>query len=199
MTSTPLPYSCCKVRSISFVPNADEIRALAPDVERWLPRPEVIFLEDEGATPIRGFPFLLSPELAALRTALERFVLAEEELQAAVFLRRSAPRQALPGRRGSATARCCSRRWRTPPSPAMAGLSGDLLAPPLAGRRPPAQGHAAPHPAPRLGTGRAHGDTIKYRILDRYLDRVLTDHLRPGPADSPATPRRSRRSCSPAC
>jgi hypothetical protein len=174
MTSTPPPYLL--QGPFNFLrPEADEIRALAPDVERWLPRPGVSFLEDEGATPIRGFPYLLSPELAALRAALERFVLAEEELQAAVFLRRSAPRQPYQAAWDRYRALLLKAVENVTISsygrgfPAIFWLQHSLVVARLL--------KESPRRILRLdlGTGRAHGDTIKYRVLERYLDRVLTE------------------------
>ena len=42
-------------------PDADEVRRLMPDLQRVLPMPRPVFLEDESATPLQGFPILLSP------------------------------------------------------------------------------------------------------------------------------------------
>ena len=65
-----------------------EILRLVPDAERSLPLPQRIYLEDEAATPLMGFPVLLSPQLRALEEALEAYLRFEEVVQLAVFTRR---------------------------------------------------------------------------------------------------------------
>src|SRR5882757_120283 len=63
--------------------DAEEARRLMPDLLRVLPMPRPVFLEDENATPLHGFPVLLSPGLLALRAALRDYVGAEEAGQVA--------------------------------------------------------------------------------------------------------------------
>src|SRR4051794_1688527 len=64
-------------------PDPEEVRRLIPDLQRVLPMPRPIFLEDEGATPLQGFPVLLSAGLFDLRAALRELVDAEETVQVA--------------------------------------------------------------------------------------------------------------------
>src|SRR3978361_1238709 len=64
-------------------PDPDEIRRLLPDLQRLLPMPRPIFLEDENATPMQGFPISLSRGTLELRAALRDYVLAEEAVQVA--------------------------------------------------------------------------------------------------------------------
>src|SRR5687768_75893 len=67
-----------------------ELRRVLPEIASSLPVPKPLFLEDEGATPIQGFPVLLSEGMEALREALRQYVLAEEAVQRAI-LRREPP------------------------------------------------------------------------------------------------------------
>src|ERR1700675_3666101 len=68
-------------------PEPEELRRLLPDIERAVPLPHPVFLDDEAATPMRGFPILLSPEREALARALQGYVRAEEMLQLAILRR----------------------------------------------------------------------------------------------------------------
>ena len=67
----------------------DEIRRVFPDAERILPAPQKIFLDDENATPIIGYPVLASPELASLDRAFDTYLAQEEELEYATIHRTS--------------------------------------------------------------------------------------------------------------
>lgn len=58
------------------------MRLLFPEVERALPSPGIIFLEDEDATPVRGFPVRFSEPLEALSRSLARHVVTEEAAEA---------------------------------------------------------------------------------------------------------------------
>jgi len=174
MTSTPSPYLL--QGPFNFLrPDPEELRALAPDIDRWFPRPGVNFLEDESATPVRGFPILLSAGYRTLHTALERFIIAEEEVQTAVMLRRPAPRKIY---------NTAWERYRALLVKAVENVTISSY-----GRNFPAifwLQHSlevarllkeTPRRVLRLDltTGRDHGDTIKFRVLERYLDRVLTE------------------------
>lgn len=174
MTSTPSPYLL--QGPFNFLrPEPEEIRAIAPDIDRWLPRPGVTFLEDEAASPVRGFPILLSPRYHALCAALERFIIAEEEVQTAVLLRRPTERHLY---------QAAWERYRVLLTRAVDNVTISSY-----GRNFPAVfwlQHSLElcrllKETPRrvlrldLATGREHGDTIKFRVLERYLDRVLAD------------------------
>ena len=174
MTSTPSPYLL--QGPFNFLrPDPEEIRALAPDIDRWYPRPGVNFLEDESATPIRGFPILLSAGYRAVRSALERFITAEEKVQTAVLLRRPTPREPynaaweryrvlLVKAVENVTISSYGRNF-----PAVFWLQHSLEVARLLKETPR---RVLRHD---LATGREHGDTIKFRVLERYLDRVLTE------------------------
>ncbi len=64
-----------------FRVNPEELRRIVPDFESVLPVPHRIFLEEEEATPLVGFPVLLSKDTRALREALERYLEWEEVVQ----------------------------------------------------------------------------------------------------------------------
>src|SRR5829696_5497491 len=71
----------------------EEIRHVIPDLQRTLPLPRPVFLEDESATPIQGFPILLSEGMESLRAALRQYVEAEEAVQLAVLRRETLDRK----------------------------------------------------------------------------------------------------------
>src|SRR5215211_4917126 len=93
MTSTPLlqllqgPFNFLR-------PDMEEVRRLVPELQRALPTPRPIYLEDESATPIHGFPILNSPGMDGLRKALGQFLLAEETAQVAAARRDTFDRKA---------------------------------------------------------------------------------------------------------
>src|SRR4029077_14986567 len=72
----------------------EELRRLIPEAERALPVPGLVFLEDESATPLKGFPIYLSPGMVELRAALRQYLLAEEAVQVAIFKRENYDRRA---------------------------------------------------------------------------------------------------------
>src|SRR5260370_13561687 len=62
----------------------EELARLMPDLQRALPTPQPVFLEDEAATPLRGFPVLLSEGMVELAAALRHYVHCEEAVQLAI-------------------------------------------------------------------------------------------------------------------
>lgn len=173
MTSTPLlqllqgPFNFLR-------PDMEEVRRLVPELERALPMPRPIYLEDEGATPIRGFPILQSVGMETLRKALGQFILAEENAQLAAARRDTFDRKAyalawdrycalLAKAVENATISSYGRQY-----PAVFWLQHSLEIARLL--------KETPRRILRIDTetGRRQGDAIKYRILDRYLDRVLS-------------------------
>ncbi|HEX2252489.1 MAG TPA: hypothetical protein VHQ65_04390 [Thermoanaerobaculia bacterium] len=155
-------------------PDADEVGRLFPDIDRTLPPPRPIFLDEEEATPVDGFAVLIGGQTETLRSALTDYVLAEELVQTAVFAR--APHD----RRDQETA---WRRYR------------ELLGRAIENSTLSSYGRSFPavfwlfhsldlarllQQTPRrvvrhhLEVGRRHGDAIRYRVLERYLDRVMS-------------------------
>jgi hypothetical protein len=155
-------------------PDADEVREIFPDAQRALPLPRAIFFEDEGATPIHGFPILISEGMAALREALREYILAEEGIQVAGLRRTPQDLKAygasweryrvlLSRAVENATISSYGRQY-----PAIFWLHHSLEVARLL--------KETPKRVLRTDTevGRRHGDAVKYRIFDRYLDRVLS-------------------------
>ena len=71
-----------------LLPEPEEIRRLAPNSASALPFPQRIFLENETTTPLWGFPVLQSKNFLRLRDSLEEYLMQEERAQAAQERRR---------------------------------------------------------------------------------------------------------------
>src|SRR5947209_6975203 len=154
-------------------PEPDEIRRLLPDLRRLLPQPRPIFLEDENATPLQGFPISLSRGMLELRAALRGYVLAEEGVQVAGL------------RREGHDVRAHTQAWERYVALLSRALENATIS--SYGRQYPAVFwlfHSldlarllkeVPKRMLRRDTelGRRHRDAVKYRIFDRFLDRVL--------------------------
>ncbi|MEA2695093.1 MAG: hypothetical protein QOJ16_4480, partial [Acidobacteriota bacterium] len=151
----------------------EEVRRLLPDLDKALPQPRPVFLEDESATPAKGFPILMSPGMEALRNALKQYLLAEESVQLAILSRETHDRKQYAASwdhykalflRASENATNASygRQY-----PAVFWLHHSLEVARLLKETPKRILRQ------NLEIGRRHGDQIKYRVLERYLDRVL--------------------------
>jgi hypothetical protein len=152
----------------------EETRRLMPDLLRALPMPRPVFLEDESATPLQGFPVLLSAGLLELRTALRELIAIEEAAQVAGL------------RREKHDAKAHALAWERYATLLSRGIENATIS--SYGRQYPAifwLQHSldiarlfkdVPKRILRRDSevGRHHGDAIKYRMLDRFLDRVLS-------------------------
>ncbi|MCL4838956.1 MAG: hypothetical protein KJ058_13430 [Thermoanaerobaculia bacterium] len=150
-----------------------EILRLVPDAERSLPVPQQIFLEDEAATPLVGFPVLLSAELRELEAALEEYLRFEEGVQLAVLARQPFDPNAYAA---------AWERYRALLARATENTTGSSY-----GRRFPAifwLHHSLAvarvlRDTPRrvmresASLGREHGERIRYQVLDKFLDRAV--------------------------
>jgi hypothetical protein len=155
-------------------PDPEEVRRLMPNLQRVLPMPRPIFLEDESATPLQGFPVHLSPGTLELRAALQDFIEAEEAVQVAGL------------RREATDPKVHTQAWERYVALLTKAVENATIS--SYGRQYPAVfwlHHSldlarlfkdVPKRILRRDSelGRRHGDAIKYRILDRYLDRVLS-------------------------
>lgn len=154
--------------------SAEELARVLPDAEEILPRPQRIFLEDELATPLVGFPLLESAETEAFRSALEAWVEAECRVQIAVLSGR--PVDVKPRDRAwssytavlervteNATRSSFGRRY---PSILWLYHSSAVA---YYFRRLPARLRQLDS-----AVGREHGDRLKYAVFQRFLDRVLS-------------------------
>lgn len=156
-----------------LVRTPEEIRRLVPDAEKSLPQPQKIFLEDESATPLAGFPILASRELTALEQALEHYVLQEEEVELAV-------QQRVPF--DSGTFQGAWESYRLLLVRAMENVTTASY-----GRHFPtifwlwhsfALARVLRESPKRLlrrdlTLGRIHGDELKYRVYHKVMDRVM--------------------------
>lgn len=154
--------------------DADELRRLAPDFERTLPTPRPVFLEDEGATPVLGFAVAASERMEILRAALRQFLAAEEAVQISVLSREPLDRK------------IHTQAWDRYRSLLARALENATIS--SFGRQFPSAFwlyHSieisrflkeTPRRVLRQDSelGRRYGDQIRYRVLDRYLDRVLS-------------------------
>ncbi len=155
-------------------PDEDELRRLLPEIASSLPRPRPVFLEDEAATPIQGFPILSSPGLEELCEALKRYVLQEEAAQLAIVRREPAERRQL---------QAAWERYRTLLAKAIEHTTLSSY-----GRRFPEVfwlHHSlelarllkeTPKRMVRedLEVGRRSGDQLKYRVYERVMERLLS-------------------------
>jgi hypothetical protein len=151
----------------------EEVRRLMPDYQKMLPLPRQIFFDDESATPARGFPLLQSARTEELRAALRNYLAAEEGVQLAILSRESYDRKqyALAWDRyralfvrasENATTSSYGRQY-----PAIFWLQHSLDIARFLKETP--KRVLRQH----LEIGRRHGEQIRYRVLERYLDRVL--------------------------
>jgi hypothetical protein len=154
--------------------SAEELARVLPDAAEVLPRPQRIFLEDELATPLVGFPVLEGEATEAFRAALEGWVEAECRVQVAVLSGRPvdvkardgawAAYTALLGRvTENATRSSFGRRY---PSILWLYHSSAVA---FCFRRLPARVRQLD-----AAVGREHADRLKYSIFQRFLDRVLS-------------------------
>jgi hypothetical protein len=151
----------------------EEIGRLLPELQRALPTPQNIFLDDEGATPLRGFPVLLSEGMVALAAALRHYIQCEEGVQLAIQRRDTFDRKlyttAWERYRGLLTRAVenatISNYGRLFPSVFWLHHSTDIAR--LLKETPKRVLRED------LEIGRRLGDAIKYRVCDRLLDRVL--------------------------
>lgn len=154
-------------------PDPAEIRRVIPNGDEVLPEPRSIFLEDEGATPLIGFPILISPQLQALETSLAGYLQAEEEAQCAYLQRQPFDSRAYAGR---------WERYRLLLEKALehattSSPGGDF--PTIFWLHHSSAVSRIIHEIPKrlrradLNLGRDHGDTIKYKVYLRWVDRVV--------------------------
>ncbi|MDX1997268.1 MAG: hypothetical protein SF066_06080 [Thermoanaerobaculia bacterium] len=151
----------------------EELSRLFAKGEPLLPNPQRIYLTEELATPRWGFPILLSESLRALREALVQFLLWEEQLQLGIHRRQPVDRKAY------------NQAWETYHGLLVRAVENVTLS--SYGRQFPSVfwlHHSldvatvlkdSPRRILRVDAdlGRRFGDAVKYRIFDRFVDRVL--------------------------
>lgn len=149
-----------------------ELLRLVPDAERSLPVPQRIYLEDESATPLLGFPVLENEPMQALEQALEQYLLVEEEVRLAVATRQTFD----PGQYAAAWERYRGHLARATENatassygrhfPAIFWLHHSMAVARILRETPKRILRRS------LALGRDHGDEIRYQVLFKYLDRV---------------------------
>ncbi len=159
----------------SFLRNTpDELRAAIPEWEKILPLPQRIFLSQEEATPIQGFPILITEPLRQMREHLASYVEAEEELEIAAIRGRAL---------GSSRVRAAWQRYER-----LLEMATENACSSSFGRLYPSifwLYHSVAvarlfKESPRrirrsdLEVGKAHADRLKYLIFNRYLDKLLS-------------------------
>lgn len=154
-------------------PREESIRLLFPDAGKLLPMPRHIYLEDERSTPVFGFPVARSPEVALLGKSLRVYIESEERAQLAT-LRRTAfnipahqacwedYRSRLQSLAGNVTRSSYGRSF---PQVFWLYHSLDLIS--------ALKGTSGRLRQLDLEAGRDQGDEIRYKILNKYLDRVF--------------------------
>ena len=155
-------------------PDAQEIVRLLPEGASVLPLPQRIYLADEAATPLLGYPILLGPDLVALKETLGAYIRLDEEVQVRIALRQShdagahqgaweAYRALLARASENVTTSSYGRRF-----PDIFWLCHSLDVARLL--------KETPRRVSRFDAtvGRERGGALKYQVFFRYLDRVLS-------------------------
>ena len=151
----------------------EELRRVFPDPELVLPQPQRIFLDTEEATPFWGYAILMTDTLTALREALEAYLQSEEALQLAALQNLPIDKRAHEGawrRYRTLLERCTENAVRSSFGRRLASifwLYHSVSVSRLFKEMPRRLRRRD------LELGKSHGDTIKYRIYEKYLDRVL--------------------------
>lgn len=164
----------CRGSFVFLKPDATEIRRVIPNADEALPHPQHVYLQDEAATPLVGFPLAQGRALEKLEQRFRDYVGVEIEAQVAYHARTAfdskAYAKAWEGYRGyidqileNATVSSVGRDyvglfWLLH-SGLVAQLFSDL---PRRLRRD----HSV--------VGREHGDDVKYKVYFKWIDRVTT-------------------------
>ncbi|MCP4656870.1 MAG: hypothetical protein GY856_15780 [bacterium] len=155
-------------------PDSAEIRQIVPSAEDRLPEPQPIFLDDESASPLLGFPILMSPSLRMFEKVLEEYLEAEQDAQFAYW------------NREGFDSRTYSAKWERY-SALLEKLTENVTSSSSGSKYSDIFWlyHSScvarflkeiPKRVRRvdLTIGREHGDEIKYRVFFKWIDRVVT-------------------------
>ncbi len=144
-----------------------------PDAQVMLPQPQRIFLESEEATPLQGFPVLMNESSSALRESLEGYLQAEASRQVAVAKREifdAKSYEAAWSRYESLLVRCTENAVRSSFGrrlPSIFWLYHSIAVCRLFKEMPQRVRRLD------LAIGKDQADPIRFKVYDRYLDRVL--------------------------
>ena len=155
-------------------PEAEEIYRLMPELLQIVPLPQRVYLADEAATPVIGYPVLADEGQRGLRDALTAYIHAEEAAQVASHLRQAvdAPqlqaawegyRALLARATENVTTSSYGRHF-----PAVFWLCHSMDVARLL--------KESPRRITRLNLllGKEQGGSLKYKVLYRFLDRVFS-------------------------
>jgi hypothetical protein len=153
----------------------EDLRSVVGETAAGMPLPQRIFLQDEGATPLRGFPVLRTSGLQALRKALEVYVRAEEEIELTMISRGTTDKRPVELSwdnykdllRDVSTNAVTSSFGRD--YPGIFWLYHSIAVSRILKEIPK---HLV---VANAEIGRKYGAEIKYRIFNRYLDRALEE------------------------
>jgi len=155
-------------------PNPAEIRQIVPSAEERLPEAQPIFLDDESASPLWGFPILMSPSLRMLGNVLEEYLEAEQEAQFSHWNRESFDRRTYSAKWDRYCA-LLEKVTENVTNSSFGSKYSDIFwlyhshAVALFLKELPKRVRRVD-----LAIGREHGDEIKYRVFFKWVDRVVT-------------------------
>lgn len=164
----------CRGSFVFLKPEATEIRRIIPQIDEVVPQPQQIYLQDETATPLVGFPVAASRALAKLEERFLAYLDAEIEVQVAFHTRasfdskayartwesyRSLLDQVLDNATVSSVGRDYVGMFWLHHSGTVSQALSDV---PRRLRRD----HSV--------VGREHGDDVKYKVYFKWIDRVTT-------------------------
>ncbi len=154
-------------------PRPEAVRTQFPDAEQILPAPASIFLIDEAATPLQGFPITRSPAIVRLRESLRAWVESEERAKVLGLRGQSVDipaHQALWESYRSGLLALAENVMATSHGRRYAQVfwllhSGDLAE--------ALRGSVTRIRQLDLEIGKERGDLIRYAVLSKYLDATL--------------------------
>ena len=152
----------------------EELRSAIPNPESVLPQPQRIFLETEEATPLLGFPVLMNDASTALRDSLEGYLHSEASRQVAALKREPydlKSHEAAWKRYQALLERCTENSVRSSFGrrlPSVFWLYHSIAVSRLFKEMPQRIRRLD------LAIGRDQADPIRFKVYDRYLDRVLS-------------------------
>ncbi|MEM8995640.1 MAG: hypothetical protein AAGF23_12715, partial [Acidobacteriota bacterium] len=172
----PVVDHLCRGTYIFVRPEPADITRVIPDAENILPMPQKIFQKDEKTEPLIGLPILRSRPLDQLGKLFAEYLQAEEEAQAAAVTNTAFDSQALQTRwelyRAALT--------QTLENTLVSSIGVDYTA--IFWLHHSLEASRLVKDVPKRlrrrdsALGRDHGDTVKYRVLDRWLKRVARLH-----------------------
>jgi len=152
----------------------EELGIAIPDAEVVLPQPQRIFLETEEATPLLGFPVLMNEASTALRESLAGYLHAEASRQVAAAKRELGDPKSYEAawqRYKTLLEHCTENAVRSSFGrrlPSIFWLYHSIAVSRLFKEMPRRIRKLD------LEVGRSQGDLMRFKVYERYLDRVLS-------------------------